>query len=158
MSRADNTTPGQGKGRCFVDAQVVWRGLVSATSASSATSGSLKLDPVRALQHALYRAAKADPGRRFHALGDKVHRRDVLRRAWATVRRNNGAPGIDATTLVQVEEYGIDRLLDELAAEIRRAAGVRCPRAGCSSRSPAQPRNRGRCRSLPSATASCRPR
>ncbi|MDH2394109.1 hypothetical protein QCN29_36335 [Streptomyces sp. HNM0663] len=88
---------------------------MSAVSASSATSGSLKLDPVRALQHALYRAAKADPGRRFHALGDKVHRRDVLRRAWATVRRNNGAPGIDATTLAQVEEYGIDRLLGELA-------------------------------------------
>ncbi|MGW2895541.1 reverse transcriptase domain-containing protein [Streptomyces sp. NPDC001212] len=81
--------------------------------------GSLKLDPVRALQHALYRAAKADPGRRFHALGDKVHCRDVLRRAWAMVRRNNGAPGIDAITLAQVEEYGIDRLLDELAAELK---------------------------------------
>ncbi|MEU1276482.1 hypothetical protein [Streptomyces sp. NPDC005799] len=71
------------------------------------------------MQHALYRSAKADPGRRFHALGDKVHRRDVLRRAWATVRRNNGAPGIDATTLAQVEEYGIDRLLDELAVELK---------------------------------------
>lgn len=92
---------------------------MSAVSASSATSGSLKLDPVRALQHALYRAAKADPGRRFHALGDKVHRRDVLRRAWAMVRRNNGAPGIDAITLTQVEEYGIDRLLDELATELK---------------------------------------
>ncbi|MBB5940455.1 group II intron reverse transcriptase/maturase, partial [Streptomyces zagrosensis] len=71
------------------------------------------------MQHALYRAAKADPGRRFHALGDKVHRRDVLRRAWAMVRRNNGAPGIDAITLTQVEEYGIDRLLDELATELK---------------------------------------
>jgi len=39
------------------------------------------LDPVRALQHALYRAAKADPERRFHALRDKVYRRDVLWRA-----------------------------------------------------------------------------
>lgn len=72
-----------------------------------------------ALQHALYRSAKADPGRRFHALGDKIHRRDVLRRAWAMVRANNGAPGIDRTTLVQVEEYGIDRLLVELADELR---------------------------------------
>jgi RNA-directed DNA polymerase len=36
------------------------------------------LDPVRALQHALYRAAKADPERRFHALRDKIYRRDVL--------------------------------------------------------------------------------
>jgi RNA-directed DNA polymerase len=70
------------------------------------------------LQHALYRAAKADPGRRFHALYDKVGRRDVLRRAWAMVRANNGAPGIDKITLAAAEEYGIDRLLGELAAEL----------------------------------------
>ena len=76
-------------------------------------------DPVRALQHALYRAAKADPGRRFHALRDKVHRRDVLWRAWVAVRRNNGAPGIDRTTLGEVEQYGVPRLLDELAADLR---------------------------------------
>jgi hypothetical protein len=68
------------------------------------------LEPVRALQHALYRAAKADPGRRFHALRDKVFRRDVLWRAWVAVRRNNGAPGIDKTTLDQVEQYGVSRL------------------------------------------------
>src|SRR4051812_3857327 len=76
-------------------------------------------DPVRALQHALYRAAKADPGRRFHALNDKVSRRDVLSRAWAAVRRNNGAPGIDATTLADVEEYGVTRLLGEVAADLK---------------------------------------
>jgi len=71
------------------------------------------------LQHALYRAAKADPGRRFHALWDKVLRRDVLWRAWVMVRRNNGAPGIDKTTLAEVEEYGVARLLDELAVDLR---------------------------------------
>jgi RNA-directed DNA polymerase len=70
------------------------------------------------LQHALYRAAKADPGRRFHALYDKVRRRDVLWRAWAAVRSNNGAPGIDKVTLAAVEEYGVARLLDELASEL----------------------------------------
>jgi RNA-directed DNA polymerase len=70
------------------------------------------------LQHTLYRSAKADPGRRFHALRDKVYRRDVLRRAWVAVRRNNGAPGIDKATLADVEEYGIDRLLDELAEDL----------------------------------------
>jgi RNA-directed DNA polymerase len=43
---------------------------VSAVVASP-TLGVESLDPVRALQHALYRAAKADPGRRFHALYDK---------------------------------------------------------------------------------------
>ena len=92
---------------------------MSAQVASPAVSGSGPLDPVRALQHALYRAAKADPGRRFHALQDKVYRRDVLWRAWVAVRRNNGAPGIDRTTLAEVEEYGVSRLLDELAAELR---------------------------------------
>jgi RNA-directed DNA polymerase len=71
------------------------------------------------LQHALYRAAKADPGRRFHALYDKISRSDVLWRAWVAVRRNNGAPGIDKITLARVEEYGIDRLLGELAAELK---------------------------------------
>ncbi len=70
------------------------------------------------MQHALYRAAKADPGRRFHALYDKVYRRDVLWRAWVAVRSNNGAPGIDKITLATVEEYGVDRLLGELAAEL----------------------------------------
>jgi RNA-directed DNA polymerase len=92
---------------------------VSAQVASPAASGSEVLDPVRALQHALYRAAKADPGRRFHALSDKILRRDVLWRAWVAVRRNNGAPGIDATTLAEVEEYGVTRLLDELAADLK---------------------------------------
>jgi retron-type reverse transcriptase len=69
--------------------------------------------------HALYRAAKADPGRRFHALQDKIYRRDVLWRAWVTVQRNGGAPGIDKTSLADVEEYGVVRLLGELAIELR---------------------------------------
>jgi RNA-directed DNA polymerase len=71
------------------------------------------------LQHALYRAAKADPSRRFHALFDKVRRRDVLDRAWEDVRRNRGAAGIDRVTLADVGEYGPARLLGELAAELR---------------------------------------
>jgi hypothetical protein len=76
-------------------------------------------DRVRELQRALYRAAKADPERRFHALYDKVHRRDVLERAWALVRANRGAAGIDRITLAQVEQHGIERLLDKLAADLQ---------------------------------------
>lgn len=79
---------------------------MSALVASPAVEGRSPSDPVRALQHALYRTAKADPGRRFHSLRDKVYRRDVLWRAWVNVRRNNGAAGIDKTTLAMVEEYG----------------------------------------------------
>ncbi|MGW0633657.1 reverse transcriptase domain-containing protein [Streptomyces sp. NPDC002758] len=71
------------------------------------------------MQHALYRAAKVDPGRRFHALMDKVWRTDVLARVWVTVRQNEGAPGIDKVTLSDVEECGVNRLLGELAVELR---------------------------------------
>jgi RNA-directed DNA polymerase len=95
------------------------------------------------LQHALYRAAKADPGRRFHSLRDKVYRRDVLWRAWVTVRRNNGAAGIDKTTMAMVEEYGVTRLLDEVADELRdggyrpsAARRVFIPKPGVAERRP----------------------
>jgi group II intron reverse transcriptase/maturase len=98
---------------------------------------------VRALQHTLYRAAKADPGRRFHTLMDKILRRDVLWRAWVAVRRNDGAPGIDRTTLAAVEQYGVTRLLDELATELREgryrplpARRVFIPKPGTSEQRP----------------------
>ena len=116
---------------------------MSAVCASPAPGVERQLDAVRALQHALYRAAKADPGRRFHALYDKVHRRDVLQRAWSQVRRNDGAPGIDQITLAEVEEYGVSRLLDELEAELRAqtfrpipARRVFIPKPGTKERRP----------------------
>jgi hypothetical protein len=91
----------------------------------------------------LYRAAKADPKRRFHALRDKVYREDVLWRAWIAVRRNDGAPGIDKTTLADVEEYGVTRLLGELASELRAgtwrplpARQVLIPKPGSAERRP----------------------
>jgi len=92
---------------------------VSAGNTARSTLAAVGGDRVRALQHVLYRAAKADPERRFHVLFDKVHRRDVLDRAWQEVRRNGGASGIDRVGLVAVEEYGVPRLLDDLAAELR---------------------------------------
>ena len=76
-------------------------------------------DRIQVLQRTLYRAAKADPKRRFHALYDKVYRRDVLERASSNVRHNAGAAGIDRTTIADVERYGVDLLLDELAAQLR---------------------------------------
>ena len=76
-------------------------------------------DKVRELRRTLYRAAKADPKRRFHALHDKVLRRDVLERAWESVRANRGAAGIDRQAIADVERYGIARLLDELAADLK---------------------------------------
>ena len=95
------------------------------------------------MQHVLYRAAKADPDRRFHALRDKVYREDVLQRAWYAVRRNNGAPGIDKTTLADVEEHGVTRLLGELASDLNEgswrplpARKVLIPKPGSTERRP----------------------
>src|ERR1700757_2459223 len=90
-------------------------------------------DKVRELQRTLYRAAKADPGRRFHALHDKVYRRDVLERAWELVRANRGAAGIDRQTIAEVEEYGVAKLLDELAADLKGGSYRPCLPAGCLS-------------------------
>jgi RNA-directed DNA polymerase len=69
---------------------------------------------VRALQRALYVAAKRNGGRKFPALLDRIARPDVLREAWEQVRRNRGAAGIDGETLAAVEAYGVERMLGEL--------------------------------------------
>ncbi|MFD0502390.1 hypothetical protein ACFQ0G_04225 [Streptomyces chiangmaiensis] len=131
---------------------------MSADVASPIAGGRSPLDPVRALQHALYRAAKADPGRRFHALMDKVWRTDVLARAWVTVRQNEGAPGIDKVTLPDVEEYGVDRLLGELAMELREGRYRPLPARRVFIPKPGQPGSRGRFRFPLSVIGSCRPR
>jgi group II intron reverse transcriptase/maturase len=77
------------------------------------------LDKTRELQRKLYLAAKRSPSRRFHALYDKVHRRDFLGRGWDEVRRNRGAPGVDGVTIDDIEERGVEEFLDGLAAELR---------------------------------------
>ena len=71
---------------------------------------------VRELQRKLWVAAKRSPGRRFHALFDRVFRSDVLKEAWKRVQKNKGAAGVDAQTLAAVEEYGAERLSGRVAA------------------------------------------
>ena len=56
------------------------------------------VDAFQALQRVLYRSAKQDPKRRFHALYDKLTRRDVMWRAWVDVATNQGAPGVDGVS------------------------------------------------------------
>ena len=77
------------------------------------------LDASRALQRVLYRSAKQQPQRRFHALFDKVARGDILFRAWDEVRANRGAPGADGVTIEQVEASGVATFLQDLAAALR---------------------------------------
>ena len=98
---------------------------MSAESARS-VSRAAGVDRVRALQRVLYRCAKQDQDRRFHALYDKVARSDVLWKAWGEVRANRGAAGVDGVTIDQIESSGVGDFLDGLAAQLR--AGTYRPR------------------------------
>ena len=76
---------------------------------------------LQALQRVLYRSAKQDPTRRFHALYDKLTRSDVMWQAWITVARNQGAPGIDGVSIDSIEAGGMEGVtsfLDTLTAEV----------------------------------------
>ena len=76
-------------------------------------------DKVRSLQRKLYRAAKQARGRRFHALFDKVYRRDVLERAFEVVARNKGAAGSDGQTIDEIQQSGLEEFLSQLQVELR---------------------------------------
>jgi RNA-directed DNA polymerase len=100
-------------------------------------------DKVRELQVKLYLAAKRSPNRRFHALWDRIHRRDVLQRAWQQVRENRGAAGVDRITIAEIEDGGVDAFLDELQQELREeryrpwpVRRVLIPKPGRSERRP----------------------
>jgi RNA-directed DNA polymerase len=92
--------------------------------------GQTTKDKVRELQRRLWSKAKQQPERRFHALYDRIHRSDVLWAAWGRVKANKGAAGVDGMTLAAVEQYGVERMLEELhvklsAGEYRPAAVLR---------------------------------
>ncbi len=74
---------------------------------------------VRKLRRALHVKAKAEAGYRFYALYDKVYREDILAHAYAQCRANRGAPGVDGQDFADVEAYGLERWLAELAQLLR---------------------------------------
>ena len=74
---------------------------------------------VQKLQMALHAKAKAEPGFRFYALYDKISRDDILAHAYAQGRSNKGAPGVDGQEFADVEAYGVERWLGELALALR---------------------------------------
>jgi RNA-directed DNA polymerase len=84
---------------------------------------------IRELQRKLYLKAKQEPTYRFYGLYDKVYRADVLAHAYSLSKANDGAPGVDGQTYVDIEAYGKERFLAELGKELQgrtyRAEAVR---------------------------------
>jgi group II intron reverse transcriptase/maturase len=74
---------------------------------------------VQKLQTALHAKAKAEPVYRFYVLYDKISRADILAHAYALCRSNQGAPGVDGQDFAEVEAYGLERWLGELALALR---------------------------------------
>ena len=76
-------------------------------------------EKIQKLQRGLYVKAKQEPAYRFYRLYDKVYRRDILEFAWRGARSKGGAAGADGMTFEKIEEYGVERWLDELEKELR---------------------------------------
>lgn len=95
---------------------------MSAEFSARSVSETEQVDKVRALQRVLYRSAKQDPARRFHALFDKVARSDIMWRAWVEVASNRGAPGVDGVTITSIADGGVEGVrafLEDLAQQLR---------------------------------------
>src|ERR1700676_4409710 len=50
---------------------------------------------------------------------DKISREDILAHAYAQCRSNKGAPGVDGQVFADIEAYGVQRWLGELALALR---------------------------------------
>ena len=81
------------------------------------------------LQQALHAKAKESPDFRFYALYDKIYREDILAHAYRLARSNRGKPGVDGEDFPDIEAYGVERWLGELAQALKekryRASPVR---------------------------------
>jgi group II intron reverse transcriptase/maturase len=68
---------------------------------------------------ALHAKAKTEAEFRFYALYDKIYREDILAHAYAQCRSNKGAPGVDGQDFPDIEAYGLERWLGELAIALK---------------------------------------
>src|SRR5208283_4135531 len=56
---------------------------------------------------------------RFYALYDKLFREDILTFAYECCKANGGAAGVDGQGFEEIERYGVERWLGELAKQLR---------------------------------------
>src|ERR1051326_4149813 len=76
-------------------------------------------DSLQKLRAALLVKAKRNPQFRFYSLYDKVYRSDVLAEAWKKCLANQGVHGVDGQSFEDIETYGLERWLGELAEELK---------------------------------------
>src|SRR5450755_2743578 len=74
---------------------------------------------IRMLQRKLYQKAKGEPNYRFYLLYDKMYREDILAHAYALVKSNQGAPGVDGQTFWGIETLGLEEWLNGLRTDLR---------------------------------------
>lgn len=110
-----------GKGPCgeWVGGAGTGKGMPGQVSLANYPTGREARENVRGLQRRLWVAAKRSPGRRFHALYDRIYRGDVLWEAWRRTRANRGAAGVDAQTLAVIEQGGVEAFIEGIEAELR---------------------------------------
>jgi group II intron reverse transcriptase/maturase len=127
MVATKNATGGKGPGDDRAGNGGKREGMVGQKTRPNHPDGAKPVDKVRQLQRRLWAAAKRQPGRRFHALYDRICRSDVLAEAWKRVKRNQGSAGVDRQTIVEVEQVGVAEFLTKLGDDLR--AGKYRPRA-----------------------------
>ncbi len=74
---------------------------------------------IRMLQRKLYQKAKEEPSYRFYLLYDKMYREDVLAHAYALVKSNQGAPGVDGQSFWGIESQGLEEWLRGIREDLR---------------------------------------
>src|SRR6267154_2824652 len=74
---------------------------------------------IRMLQKKLYQKAKEEPSYRFYLLYDKMQREDILGHAYALVKSNQGAPGVDGQSSWGIESQGLEEWLSGIRKDLR---------------------------------------